>query len=357
MPCVRTLRSHLSVTCNVRSSTLHVSRFFATPTAASFPSLAQSKKTSPNTMTSKTKTFCERTLSTGILLIMLGCAIYWDSAYGYAILICIFCNLTSIEWFRMLKGRKGENNRWLALIAGLAYPWIMAVGVLAAQDSNTIEALGSTENLLSMTSDFAFIEISLALLVLYTLIAFFCELYRMDYKGYDGQQALSSLGITLLSFIYPVWLFAFALYSLLSPESTWNLLWLLLVTKMSDIWAYLSGVLMGGRFFRRRFSPTVSPKKTWEGIIGSFIITTVCAYGLLFMTEFPFHLTAINFFCIVMPCIFIFSVAGDLAGSLVKRGLAVKDSGSLLPGIGGIFDLIDSPAFTISLFVAVLHAL
>ena len=52
--------------------------------------------------------------------------------------------------------------------------------------------------------------------------------------------------------------------------------------------------------------------------------------------------------------IFILSVAGDLAGSLIKRGLAVKDSGSLLPGIGGIFDLIDSPAFTVSFFAAVL---
>lgn len=44
---------------------------------------------------------------------------------------------------------------------------------------------------------------------------------------------------------------------------------------------------------------------------------------------------------------FLLSVYGDLAGSLVKRSLAIKDSGSLLPGIGGIFDLIDSPSFTV----------
>ena len=57
----------------------------------------------------------------------------------------------------------------------------------------------------------------------------------------------------------------------------------------------------------------------------------------------------------MMPCLFILSVAGDLAGSLIKRGLAVKDSGSLLPGIGGIFDLIDSPAFTVSFATMVMY--
>lgn len=311
-------------------------------------------------MTPKAQTFCKRLTSTVILLALLGGAVAWNSPYGYALLICLLCNLTSIEWFRMLKERKESCNRGLSLLAGLAYPWFMAAAVLLCRSmSGETVILGGEDGPTSLflNIDFNFSGVALACLVLYTLIAFICELYRMDYKRQSGQQALASMGLTLLSFVYPVWLFAFALYALMSPESTWNLLWLVLVTKMSDIWAYVSGILLGHKLFQRPFSPAVSPKKTWEGILGSFILTSACAYALLPMTEFPFLLSAPVFFCILMPCIFLFSVAGDLAGSLIKRGLAVKDSGSLLPGIGGIFDLIDSPAFTVSLFIAVLGGL
>ena len=125
---------------------------------------------------------------------------------------------------------------------------------------------------------------------------------------------------------------------------------------MSDIWAYVSGVLLGGKFIKRRFSPVVSPKKTWEGIIGSVILTLVCGALLLrYVMDLPFDEVrdVVIYICCAIP-LFALAVAGDLAGSLIKRGLSVKDSGSLLPGIGGIFDLIDSPAFTVSISVVVM---
>ncbi len=295
-------------------------------------------------MTPKTKTFLERSFSTVILLGLLGGAVAWDEPIAYAVLICLFCNLTSIEWFRMLKERQAENNRLLGLFAGLAYPWLLAVlglGVCGDQWEIGYTAIMSTT--------------ALGCLIIFALTAFFCELFRMDYCGRSGRQALASMGITLLSFIYPVWLFAFALFFLQEPGTIRLLLWLILFTKMSDIFAYLSGVLMGGRIFKnRRFSPVVSPKKTWEGIIGSFIITLGVGLALAFAMLEPVALNAdstpgfILQFIGFEAALFVLAVAGDLAGSLIKRGLAVKDSGSLLPGIGGIFDLIDSPAFTVS---------
>ncbi len=286
-------------------------------------------------MTPKMKTFLERGLSTIVLLGLLGGAVAWNEPIAYGVLICIFCNLTTVEWFNMLKERKNEANRPLVLTAGLAYPWLMAAIALAAP---------------GMMTGLELIMFALAALILYTLLAFFCELFRMDYCGRSGAQALSSMGITLLSFIYPVWLFAFSFCFLDSQESISMLLWLILVTKMSDIWAYCSGVLLGGKIFgERRFSPVVSPKKTWEGIIGSLIITLATGYGLaLWLLPESIANNPLWYCLCSIAVLFMLAVPGDLAGSLIKRGLAVKDSGSLLPGIGGIFDLIDSPAFTIS---------
>lgn len=292
-------------------------------------------------MTPKLKTFLERGLSTIILLAILGGALWLNTPIAYGILICLLCNLTTWEWFNMLRG--SATNRWLILIGGVVYPWLQLAAVRC-----DAEVPGMLQ------PELTFIAVPLFGLVLFAVTAFICELFSMDYRGKLADHALSSVCRTVLAFIYPVWLFSFALWYINDQDSVNLLLWLILFTKMSDIWAYVSGVLMGGKFISRRFSPVVSPKKTWEGIIGSIIITLVCGALLAPVLLDQSVCTAIGFACYVAVALplFFLAVAGDLAGSLIKRGLAVKDSGSLLPGIGGIFDLIDSPAFTISIITA-----
>lgn len=290
-------------------------------------------------MTPKLKTFLERGLSTVILLAVLGGALWLNEPIGYGILICLLCNLTTWEWFNMLKGT--GTNRWLVLIGGVVYPW----SILAMVRTMSGELL---------SSPLKYVAIPMMLLIVFSLIAFICELFSMDYRGKTADVALASVSRTVLAFIYPVWLFSFSLFFINEQYAVNFLLWLILFTKMSDIWAYVSGVLLGGKFIKRRFSPVVSPKKTWEGIIGSVIITLIYGGFLLpVLIDIPFGSIAdiLIYVALAIPLFFI-AVAGDLAGSLIKRGLAVKDSGSLLPGIGGIFDLIDSPAFTVSSFVA-----
>lgn len=304
-------------------------------------------------MSPKLQTFLKRLLSTVILVAVLAGVVWWWHPMGFAALICVLCNISTIEWFRMLAGHERLSNRWLILLAGLVFPWAMAWFALNSPEDFS-QAMGDPFDYMPENQDalpcklFAFRS-----LVAYSLVAFILELLRMDYRGQSAQDALRSLGATLVAFIFPVWMFSFALVALIQfPFSVYALLWLVIVTKLSDIYAYVCGVLLGRRLIKRPFSPAVSPKKTWEGIIGSFILTSLSAWfllGSLWGVDMP----APTFFIILMPCIFILSVTGDLAGSLIKRGLGVKDSGSLLPGIGGIFDLIDSPSFTISFFVVV----
>ncbi|MBR5878329.1 MAG: CDP-archaeol synthase [Akkermansia sp.] len=285
-------------------------------------------------MSPKLKTFLERGFSTIVLLGLLGGTVAWNEPIGYAVLISVLCNLTSWEWFNMLKGTNA--NRWLSLVCGLIYPWFLSwvcIGTYLPGASS--------------------LGIAVAVLVLFTIMAFCGQLFRMDYRGKTGAEMLDGMGLTLLSFVYPVWMFCFALTCVHTEENIMAMLWLVLFTKMSDIWAYMSGVLLGGKFITRKFSPCVSPKKTWEGIIGSIIITLTVGALLLpvLVPSAKGVLSEPGFYAVYIPAgllLFFLSVWGDLAGSLIKRGIAVKDSGSLLPGIGGIFDLIDSPAFTVS---------
>ena len=299
-------------------------------------------------MSPKIKTLLERGFSTIVLLSLLGGTVAWNEPIGYAGLICVLCNLTSWEWFNMLKGTNA--NRVLSLVCGLIYPWLLAAICLMPVYDTGAETVAALLD--------GGISVALGFLVLYTLLAFCGQLFRMDYRGKTGAEMLDGMGMTLLSFVYPVWMFSFALFCVDSEATIWTMLWIVLFTKMSDIWAYVSGILLGGKFITRKFSPSVSPKKTWEGIIGSIIITLTVgaillpALGLLTWEE----ISTPSFLITYIPLgllLFFLSVWGDLAGSLIKRGLAVKDSGSLLPGIGGIFDLIDSPAFTVSAAICV----
>lgn len=290
-------------------------------------------------MSPKLKTFLERGFSTIVLLGLLGGTVAWNEPLGYAVLISVLCNLTSWEWFNMLKGTNA--NRWLSLVCGLIYPWFLSWVCIG-----------------SYLPGPSILGIAVAVLVLFTIMAFCGQLFRMDYRGKTGAEMLDGMGLTLLSFVYPVWMFCFALTCVHTEENIMAMLWLVLFTKMSDIWAYVSGVLLGGKFITRKFSPCVSPKKTWEGIVGSIIITLTVGALLLpvLVPSAKGVLSEPDFYAVYIPVgllLFFLSVWGDLAGSLIKRGIAVKDSGSLLPGIGGIFDLIDSPAFTVSFAICV----
>jgi phosphatidate cytidylyltransferase len=119
-------------------------------------------------------------------------------------------------------------------------------------------------------------------------------------------------------------------------------LWLIVVTKFSDMGAYLTGSLIG----KHPLVPHISPKKTWEGFFGALAFSAAggCALVALLPNKLQ-HLNLVHAGVLGVGLGFA-AVVGDLAESIIKRSTDVKDSGSLLPGIGGALDLIDSILFT-----------
>jgi phosphatidate cytidylyltransferase len=113
---------------------------------------------------------------------------------------------------------------------------------------------------------------------------------------------------------------------------------LVVLVSCNDTFAYLFGVLIG----KHPLAPQISPKKTWEGLIGSVIATTIgSALVFEFVLDHNWWIgAAIGLGAVVT------ATCGDLIESAVKRDLSIKDMGTILPGHGGILDRIDSVLFT-----------
>jgi len=166
----------------------------------------------------------------------------------------------------------------------------------------------------------------------------------------EGRETLWRVFVVLAGFIYVPFLFSFAWRLLLVPHwdgatplpGVFYLLFVVAVTKFTDMGAYAIGVVFG----RHKMIPHISPGKTWEGLAGAFLGAFAAAHGMvaLFGGHIPMidHTHAAG----LAICLAIVTVVADLAESVIKRCLDVKDSGHLLPGIGGALDLIDSLLFT-----------
>ena len=117
-----------------------------------------------------------------------------------------------------------------------------------------------------------------------------------------------------------------------------------LLTKIGDIGAYVVGtvsnkLMKGGN---HKMIPSISPGKSWEGAAGGLIVTILLAIGFHYWLPEAIVVGSIPIAIITGILMFFGSMAGDLMESALKRAAGVKDSGTTIPGIGGVFDLVDS---------------
>lgn len=176
---------------------------------------------------------------------------------------------------------------------------------------------------------------------LFVVIGIFI-LFLSELTKKDAHQSVLSISATVFGIIYISWCFSFIIRIRQLPEGAMLTGFLILVTKSSDVGAYL----WGKKFGKTRLLKRISPKKSLEGAIGGFFTSLVV--GVIF----SLFIGSINFWGKFFLIIILAIIAqlGDLFESLIKRDCQVKDSGKLLPGMGGILDVIDSLIFTAPTF-------
>ena len=133
-----------------------------------------------------------------------------------------------------------------------------------------------------------------------------------------------------------------------SPDGPYLVLLLFVIIWSADTGAYFAG----RRFGRRRLAPRVSPGKTWEGLAGA----TAAVLLVAAVTNGDSTRTGLAWPYVTAVVVMLVSVLGDLAESLFKRRVGLKDSGTLLPGHGGVLDRIDSLTAAAPVFAAILWA-
>jgi phosphatidate cytidylyltransferase len=187
-------------------------------------------------------------------------------------------------------------------------------------------------------------EMAVLLFFLLTVFA------RQMFSGLRDDAPLRTMAYTLFGLLYVLWLYNFITKIVYVTPRTpagavtgqFYVLYCIAITKFSDMGAYLTGSALG----RHLLVPHISPKKTWEGFFGALAFSLLASVGLYALM--PGHLAVLSWtHAVALGLLLGFAaVIGDLAESMIKRSTGVKDSGNMLPGIGGALDLIDSLLFT-----------
>lgn len=175
-------------------------------------------------------------------------------------------------------------------------------------------------------------SLGLVLLVLGTLAWMLLDTRR--------QRVVASIGATLLMTLWVPFLVSFLGLLLVRDNGIWLVMAVVALSVTNDIGAFAFGTHFG----KRTLAPSVSPAKSWEGFAGGMATTLVVAAAVTgpFVPGFEM-VTAL----VVAAGVVVASTVGDLAESLIKRDLGIKDLGKIIPGHGGIMDRADSVIFAL----------
>jgi len=182
-----------------------------------------------------------------------------------------------------------------------------------------------------------------SLFIFLSLFIAFISRFFLKSSLSDVAKTSEVMASKIFAFIYIPWSLAFLIKILffINVDGRMFVFFVILASKATDIFAYITGKLIG----KQKLAKNISPNKTVEGAIGGILgsICTGIIAQITFMKEF-LSITQVIFIALVISVI---SILGDLAESLIKRDTGFKDSGASIPGLGGVLDLVDSILFTV----------
>jgi phosphatidate cytidylyltransferase len=228
------------------------------------------------------------------------------------------------------------------LIALLAIPAQLELSKLAAAKNLKIFiSVSITASILFATcwywQQLITITLETYLIFLSTFVLLALLLYQ--YVRYGSSAVLANCGANYFSILYLGLLSSFV-PAIRIKFGLWPLLMFVFVVKSADIGAYAIGTLFG----KHKFSPKISPSKTWEGMAGAVAMAMIIAILFTVIAAIYDIIIMAWWLAIIFGLCFAFiGQTGDLVESMMKRDAEQKDSANNVPGFGGILDIIDSP--------------
>lgn len=293
--------------------------------------------TAAATPPSKRRVFASRLFSTLILWAIIWAAVQWEKNWLLIALTGFFGVAGAVEYYRLLRiDAQARSFNILGLAICLAYWATMTWWVMTQKKAPPMWL-----ELAALTT---------------SVHGAFLLCYRHQLEGTVTLQRIFS---TVFGVVYTVIFFGFIARLMYfngdgqNPTGLFLVIYLVMVTKFSDMGAYAFGVVFG----KHKMIPHISPAKSWEGLVGAFVTSFLAAVIMLWWK--PLELQPLNWLhgLILAPILCAAGITGDLAESVIKRCTSIKDSGHAFPGIGGILDLTDSLLFTAPVFYFYLEAI
>ena len=251
-----------------------------------------------------------RVFTSFALISLTAWALFMGNALAFSLLAFIYVSIALFEFFTLLRAAKIPCYRLFGVVMGSVLPLVIAADHGASQSGEVL-----------------FIVIGCLFL------------FVLQFSTGKNEDALIGIAITLFGILYVSWFLSFAVKMRYLEGGVIWVAYLLTVTKSADVGAYTFGSLFG----RHLLIPHVSPKKSVEGLLGGLFLSLVVS--MLFFGYLP-RQWSLSHLAILGLLIGIVGQIGDLSESLMKRFCQAKDSGGILPGMGGVLDAVDSILFT-----------